>query len=49
MTSSGSVALANLERIGKLKSEAPDARERAGLQTAVLIAAAQALQPTAPP
>lgn len=31
MTSPGSAALANLERIGKLKAEAPDARERAGL------------------
>ena len=31
MTSAGSEALANLARIGKLKEEAPDARERAGL------------------
>ena len=28
MTSAGSEALANLARIGKLKEEAPDARER---------------------
>ncbi|BAN36921.1 hypothetical protein SCD_n03122 (plasmid) [Sulfuricella denitrificans skB26] len=31
MTLPGSVALANLARIGKLKAELPDARERAGL------------------
>ncbi|MDN2673352.1 hypothetical protein OX459_18275 [Janthinobacterium sp. SUN026] len=31
MTSSSSLALANLARIGQLKAEPPDARERAGL------------------
>ena len=31
MTSSSSQALANLARIGQLKAEPPDARERAGL------------------
>lgn len=31
MTSADLAALANLARIGKLKAEAPDARERAGL------------------
>lgn len=31
MSSSSSQALANLARIGQLKAEAPDARERAGL------------------
>jgi hypothetical protein len=31
MTSRDLAALAHLERIGKLKAEAPDARERAGL------------------
>lgn len=31
MTLSASEALANLARIGKLKAEPPDARERAGL------------------
>lgn len=31
MTSAGSAALANLAKIGQLKAEPPDARERAGL------------------
>jgi hypothetical protein len=45
MTSSGSAALANLERIGKLKSEAPDARERAGLLRSATVRLQDARQP----
>lgn len=45
MTSSESVALANLERIGKLKAEAPDARERAGLLRSATVRLQDARQP----
>jgi hypothetical protein len=39
------VALANLERIGKLKVEAPDARERAGLLRSATVRLQDARQP----
>lgn len=39
------MALANLERIGKLKVEAPDARERAGLLRSATVRLQDARQP----
>ena len=46
MSSPGSVALANLARIGKLKAEAPDARERAGLLRSAAVRLLDARQTT---
>jgi hypothetical protein len=46
MTSPGSVALANLARIGQLKTEAPDARERAGLLRSATVRLHDARQTT---
>lgn len=45
MTFPGSVALANLERIGKLKAEAHDVRERAGLLRSATVRLLDARQP----
>lgn len=45
MTLSNSAALANLARIGKLKAEPPDARERAGLLRSATIRLQDARQP----
>jgi hypothetical protein len=46
MTSPGSPALANLARIGQLKTEAPDARERAGLLRSATVRLHDARQAT---
>ena len=46
MTSPGSPALANLARIGQLRTEAPDARERAGLLRSATVRLHDARQPT---
>ena len=45
MTLSNSAALANLARIGKLKAEPPDARERAGLLRSAAVRLQDARQP----
>ena len=45
MASPESAALANLERIGKLKAEAPDAREVAGLLRSASVRIQDARQP----
>ena len=45
MTSLNSAALANLARIGKLKAEPPDARERAGLLRSATVRLQDARQP----
>ena len=45
MTSPGSVALANLARIGKLKTEGSDAREHRGLLRSAALRLADARQP----
>ncbi len=45
MTSPELAALANLARIGKLKAEAPDARERAGLLRSATVRLQDAMQP----
>jgi hypothetical protein len=46
MASPGSPALANLARIGQLKTEAPDARERAGLLRSATVRLHDARQAT---
>ena len=46
MTLPHSAALANLARIGKLKAEPPDARERAGLLRSATVRLQDALQTT---
>jgi hypothetical protein len=46
MTSPGSAALANLAKIGKLKQEPPDARERAGLLRSATVRLQDAKQAT---
>jgi hypothetical protein len=45
-TSTGSAALANLAKIGKLKAEPPDARERAGLLRSATVRLHDAAQAT---